>query len=267
MAIAPHDPPAVPELTIAMPCLNESRTVGLCIHKALSYLQHSGISGEVVVADNGSTDGSQEIILAAGARLVTVAEKGYGSAVRAAIAAARGQYVIMGDSDDSYDFSTLDPFMEKLRAGHDLIIGNRFTGEIRPNAMPAMNQYLGNPVLSAIGRLFIRSEIGDFHCGLRGFRREAILSLGLKTTGMEFASEMIVVASMHHLRISEVPVVLSPDGRGRPSHLRPWRDGWRHLRFLLSFSPGPLFLLRELLLMIGGLYTRFIRMCRDIGNK
>jgi len=246
------------ELSIVMPCLNEAETLKTCIDKAKRYMAESKIKGEIVVGDNGSTDGSQQIVLDCGAKLVEIDEPGYGSALMGAFRAARGKYIIMGDSDESYDFSRLGPFVEKLREGYDLIIGNRFTGEIKPKAMPLMNQYLGNPVLSSIGRLFFRSEIGDFHCGLRGFNRASLLALDLKTTGMEFASEMIVAATIHHLKITEVPVVLSPDGRGRPSHLRPWRDGWRHLRFLLSHSHGPVFLIRELLLMVGGLIRRFI---------
>lgn len=247
------------ELSIVMPCLNEAETIKSCIEKALKYLDRNNIVGEVIVGDNGSTDGSQQIAIMSGARVIEVKEKGYGSALMGAFKAAKGNYIIMGDSDDSYDFSQLNPFMEKLRSGYDLIIGNRFTGTIKPNAMPLMNKYLGNPVLSSIARLFIRSEIGDFHCGLRGFNRISLLSLNLKTTGMEFASEMIVKSTIHHLRITEVPVVLSPDGRSRPSHLRPWRDGWRHLRFLLAHSPGPFFLVHELMLMVGGLVNRIIK--------
>jgi glycosyltransferase involved in cell wall biosynthesis len=244
------------ELTIVMPCLNEAETLRLCIDKALIYLKNNGIRGEIVIGDNNSHDGSQQIATAAGARVIHVEQKGYGNALMGAFKAAQGKYVIMGDSDNSYDFSQLNPFMEKLREGYDLIIGNRFTGTIQPNAMPFMNQYIGNPVLSSIARLFIRSEIGDFHCGLRGFNREKLLALNLKTTGMEFASEMIVAATRKHFKITEVPIVLSPDGRSRPSHLRPWRDGWRHLRFLFKHSPGPLSLFRELLYMAGGLARR-----------
>lgn len=250
------------ELSIVMPCLNEAETLKSCIDKAKQYLATSKVLGEIVIGDNGSTDGSQQIILDCGARLIQISEPGYGSALMGAFKAARGKYIIMGDSDDSYDFSHLGPFVDKLREGYDLIIGNRFTGEIKPNAMPMMNKYLGNPVLSSIARLFFRSEIGDFHCGLRGFNRASLLALDLKTTGMEFASEMIVAATIHHLKITEVPVVLSPDGRGRPSHLRPWRDGWRHLRFLLSHNPGPVFLIREILLMVGGLARRFFSLFR-----
>ncbi len=230
------------ELTILMPCLNEAETLGRCLAKAHTYLAHSGIDGELVVADNGSTDGSQAIAEANGARVVAVPVPGYGAALVGGIRAARGRYVIMGDSDDSYDFCDLDPFVGKLREGCQLVMGNRFRGGIKPGAMPLLHRYLGNPVLTTIGRLFFGSPCSDFHCGLRGFDREAILGLDLQASGMEFASEMIVKASISRLRIAEVPTTLSPDGRGRPPHLRSWRDGWRHLRFLLLFSPRSLFL-------------------------
>jgi glycosyltransferase involved in cell wall biosynthesis len=230
------------ELSILMPCLNEAETLAICIDKAQAYLERSGIVGEVVIADNGSTDGSQEIAEAHGARVVPVADKGYGAALLGGIAAAHGTYVIMGDADDSYDFSNLDPFVERLRAGDELVMGNRFLGGIEPGAMPPLHKYLGNPVLSTIGKIFFRSPISDFHCGLRGFNREAIKQLHLQTTGMEFASEMVVKASLGGSRVSEVPTTLKKDGRSRPPHLRSWRDGWRHLRFLLIFSPRWLFL-------------------------
>ena len=236
-----------------MPCLNEAETLAVCIRKALGCLSENGISGEVIVADNGSTDGSQAIAEAEGARVVPVEAKGYGNALMGAVEAARGRYVIMGDADDSYDFSALEPFIEKLRKGNDLVMGNRFRGGIAPGAMPALHRYLGNPVLSGLGRLFFRCPVGDFHCGLRGFSREAIWRMKLQTTGMEFASEMVVKATLLGLRIAEVPTTLSPDGRSRPPHLRSWRDGWRHLRFMLLFSPGWLFLYPGLLLMIVGL--------------
>ena len=229
------------ELTILMPCLNEAETLGICIEKALGFLRRSGISGEVLIADNGSSDGSQEIAARLGARVTHVPEKGYGAALIAGIAAARGRYVIMGDSDDSYDFSVLDPFIAKLRDGFDLVMGNRFKGGIAPGAMPPLHRYLGNPVLSTIGRIFFASPIRDFHCGLRGFSRDAMMALELRAPGMEFASEMVVKATMRGLRIAEVPTTLSPDGRSRPPHLRSWRDGWRHLRFLLIFCPRWLF--------------------------
>lgn len=230
------------ELSIVMPCLNEAATVATCIGKALACMERLSIAGEVVVADNGSTDGSQEIARAAGARVVPVTARGYGAALKGGIAAAQGRYVIMGDADDSYDFSRLDGFVAKLRAGYELVMGNRFKGGILPGAMPFLHRYLGNPVLSFLGRLFFQIKVGDFHCGLRGFDREAIGRIGLSTSGMEFASEMIVKSALAGLRIAEVPTTLAPDGRGRAPHLRTWRDGWRHLRFLLAFSPRWLFL-------------------------
>lgn len=241
------------ELTILMPCLNEAETLATCIDKAQGFLARAGVAGEVLVADNGSTDGSQDIALAHGARLVRVETRGYGAALASGIAAARGRYVIMGDADDSYDFEHLEPFLEKLRAGSQLVMGNRFKGGIAPGAMPPLHRYLGNPVLSFIGRLFFGSHIGDFHCGLRGFEREAILALNLRTTGMEFASEMVVKATQADLDIAEVPTTLSPDGRSRRPHLRSFRDGWRHLRFLLLFSPRWLFLYPGIALLVIGL--------------
>jgi len=241
------------ELTILMPCLNEAETLGTCVRKALGYLARSGIAGEVLVADNGSTDGSQAIAEALGARVVAVPARGYGAALIAGIAAARGRFVIMGDSDDSYDFTDLDPFIAKLREGYALVMGNRFRGGIRPGAMPPLHRYLGNPVLSTIGRVFFGAPVRDFHCGLRGFDREAIRALELRAPGMEFASEMVVKATVQGLRITEVPTTLSPDGRSRPPHLRSWRDGWRHLRFLLVFCPRWLFLYPGAALFLAGL--------------
>jgi glycosyltransferase involved in cell wall biosynthesis len=241
------------DLTILMPCLNEAQTLGRCIQKAQDWLRGSGLRGEIVVADNGSTDGSQEIAARLGARVVPVVERGYGSALRGGIDAARGRYVIMGDSDDSYDFGALDAFVAGLDRGYDFVIGNRFAGGIRPGAMPALHRYLGNPVLTFIGRRLFGTACGDFHCGLRGFRRDAALRLDLKSPGMEFASEMIVKALIHGCRITEVPTTLSPDGRGRPPHLRSWRDGWRHLRFYLLLSPRALFLYPGALLFLAGL--------------
>ena len=241
------------ELTILMPCLDEAATLATCIGKARGYLARSGIAGEVVIADNGSTDGSQAIAAAAGARVVPVAARGYGAALQGGIRAARGRYVIMGDGDDSYDFGQLDGFVAKLRGGFALVVGNRFRGGIRPGAMPFLNRYLGNPVLSFIGALLFKTSIADFHCGLRGFDRRAILDLGLVMPGMEFASEMVVKAAMRGLPTAEVPIVLHPDGRGRPPHLRPWRDGWRHLKFLLMHSPRWLYLYPGLVMAIGGL--------------
>src|SRR5262249_9995667 len=236
-----------------MPCLNEARTVGVCVAKARAALDALGVAGEVVVADNGSSDGSPAIARAHGARVVAVARKGYGSALQAGIAAARGTYVIMGDADDSYDFSRLGPFVERLRAGDDLVMGNRFRGGIRPGAMPWHHRYVGNPVLTGILNLFFRSPIGDAHCGLRGFRKDACQRLRLHPPRMEFASEMVVKACLHRQKISEVPVILPPDGRDRPPHLRSFRDGWRHLRFLLLMCPLWLFRIPSVVLLCGGL--------------
>jgi glycosyltransferase involved in cell wall biosynthesis len=230
------------ELTVLMPCLNEAETLAACIGKAQAFFFRSGVKGEVLIADNGSDDGSQALATSLGARVVLVTERGYGAALIAGIAAARGRFVIMGDADDSYDFLNLEPFLERLRAGDDLVMGNRFRGGILPGAMPWHHKLIGNPVLSWLGRLFFSARVGDFHCGLRGFRRDAILGLNLRTTGMEFASEMVVKATLGELTISEVPTVLSPDGRSRRPHLKSFRDGWRHLRFLLLFSPRWLFL-------------------------
>ncbi|MGH7541024.1 MAG: glycosyltransferase family 2 protein [Gemmatimonadota bacterium] len=246
------------ELTILMPCLDEAETVRTCVEKACGYLESRGIAGEVLVADNGSTDGSPEIAAAAGARVVRAVRRGYGSALMTGIHEARGRFVIMGDADDSYDFTDLDPFIAKLSEGFELVMGNRFAGGIEPGAMPASHRYLGNPVLSFLGRLFFGSRIADFHCGLRGFRRDSILGLGLTTEGMEFASEMVVKSELNRLRITEVPTTLSRDGRSSPPHLRRWRDGWRHLRFLLLFSPRWLFLYPGIALMVSGLATMIL---------
>ncbi|MHB1103412.1 MAG: glycosyltransferase family 2 protein [Devosia sp.] len=242
------------ELTILMPCLNEAETLATCVGKARGFLDRAGISGEVLIADNGSTDGSREIAEAAGARVVEIREKGYGAALGGGIAAARGKYVIMGDADDSYDFAKLDRFVEELRKGSQLVMGNRFKGGIAPGAMPWHHKYIGNPVLSFLGKLFFRTKASDFHCGLRGFDRVAILGLNPRTTGMEFASEMLVKATLSGLRVTEVPTTLSPDGRSRPPHLRSFRDGWRHLRFLLLFSPKWLFLYPGYALLALGLF-------------
>jgi glycosyltransferase involved in cell wall biosynthesis len=240
------------ELSIVMPCLDEAETVGACVRQALETLRKHDIDGEVVVADNGSGDGSAEIAARLGARVVHVARRGYGAAVAGGIEAARGRYVIVGDADASYDFSDLMPFVEELRAGCDLVMGNRFRGGIAPGAMPPLHRYLGNPLLTALGRLFFASPCGDFHCGLRGFRRNSVLRLDLRTSGMEFASEMVVKATLLGQRIREVPTTLRPTGRSRPSHLRSWRDGWRHLRFLLLYSPRWLFLYPGAALMLAG---------------
>lgn len=241
------------ELSVVMPCLNEAETVATCVQKAISFFLLHGVNGEVIVADNGSSDGSQSLAAAAGARVVPVAQRGYGSALMGGILAARGRYVIMGDADDSYDLAGLGPFLDRLRVGADLVMGNRFRGGIARGAMPLLHQYLGNPVLSFIGRLFFGSKIGDFHCGLRGFNRDSVLQLGLQATGMEFASEIVVKATLAGQRIEEVPTTLSPDGRSRPPHLRSWRDGWRHLRFLLLFSPRWLFFYPGLIMLVVGL--------------
>ena len=240
------------ELSIIMPCLNEAETIAACIEKARRFLKESGIAGEVVIGDNGSTDGSQQIATSLGARVIAVPHRGYGNALMGAIAASQGTYVIMADADDSYDFYHLQPFVDQLRAGNDLVMGNRFRGGIAPGAMPPLHKYLGNPVLTTIGRVFFGGPAKDFHCGLRGFNRASILKLDLRTTGMEFASEMIVKASIARLRVVEVPTTLSPDGRSRPPHLRSWRDGWRHLRFLLLYAPRWLFLLPGVLMMVTG---------------
>jgi hypothetical protein len=241
------------ELTILMPCLDERETVARCVRKARGFLERSGIAGEVLVADNGSSDGSPAVASEAGARVVLERRRGYGNALRTGIREARGRYIIMGDADDSYDFTALEAFVARLRDGAELVMGNRFLGGIAPNAMPALHRYFGNPALTGIGRLFFRSPVGDFHCGLRAFSRDAVLRLGLATEGMEFASEMVVRATVEGLRIEEVPAGLSPDGRSRPPHLRSWRDGWRHLRFLLLFSPRWLFLYPGAFLMLAGL--------------
>jgi glycosyltransferase involved in cell wall biosynthesis len=240
------------ELSIVMPCLNESLTLGTCIKKALATMKRLGVQGEVIIADNGSTDGSQEIAANLGARVIPVRTRGYGSALRGGIAAARGQYVIMGDADDSYDFTGLEVFVNKLREGYDLVMGNRFQGGIVPGAMPFLHRYLGNPGLSWLGRVFFGCPVGDFQCGLRGFNKAAIDKLDLHTTGMEFSTEMVVKATLHKLRIAEVPTTLSPDGRDRPPHLRTWRDGWRYLRFLLLYSPRWLFFYPGALLLVLG---------------
>lgn len=241
------------EVSIIMPCLNEAETLETCIKKAQWYIRENDLAGEVIIADNGSNDGSQAIANRLGARVVNVPAKGYGSALKGGIDAAKGKYIIMGDADDSYDFSNLNPFVRKLRNGYDLVMGNRFKGGIESGAMPFLHRYLGNPVLTGIGKLLFNSPCNDFHCGLRGFRKDAISSLELQTTGMEFASEMVVKATLHRMQITEVPTTLSPDGRSRPPHLNTWRDGWRHLRFLLMYSPRWLFFYPGIFLILAGL--------------
>jgi glycosyltransferase involved in cell wall biosynthesis len=240
------------DISVVMPCLNESLTLGICIKKAIASIAALGLNGEVIIADNGSTDGSQQIARELGARVVNIATRGYGAALRGGISAARGKFIIMGDADDSYDFSHLGGFVEKLSQGYDLVMGNRFQGGIVPGAMPLLHRYLGNPGLSWLGRLFFKCPVGDFQCGLRGFHKDTIDKLQLQTTGMEFSTEMVVKATLFNLQIAEIPTTLSPDGRDRPPHLRTWRDGWRYLRFLLLYSPRWLFLYPGLALFLMG---------------
>jgi Glycosyl transferase family 2 len=228
-------------ISVVMPCLNEAETLAVCVRKAHKAIEEAGVSGEVIVADNGSTDGSQTIAMREGARVVDVAVRGYGAALMAGNDAAHGEYILMADSDDSYNFSHLPRFLQALESGADLVMGNRFAGGIEPGAMPFLHRYLGNPVLSFLGRLYFKAPVGDFHCGMRAFRKAAIQSLDLRTTGMEFASEMVVKATLSQLKIAEVPTTLSPDGRSHPPHLHTWHDGWRHLRFLLLYCPRWLF--------------------------
>lgn len=252
------------ELSIVMPCLNEADTLETCIKKATACLVENNIQGEIIIADNGSTDGSQEIAVRNGARVVNVQKKGYGSALQGGIEEAQGKYIIMGDADDSYDFLNLYPFVKKLREGYDLVMGNRFKGGVKKGAMPFLHRYLGNPVLSFIGRLFFSSDIGDFHCGLRGFSKEAYVKMRLTTEGMEFASEIVVKANLLKLKVTEVPTTLSPDGRTRKPHLRTWRDGWRHLRFLLIYSPTWLFLYPGLIFFVVGLICSVILIIKPV---
>ncbi|MBI1795135.1 MAG: glycosyltransferase [Chloroflexi bacterium] len=242
------------EITIVLPCLNEERTVGVCVDKAISFLRRYAIKGEVLVADNGSTDRSVDVAVGRGARVVRVSDKGYGNALRGGFTGSLGKFIIMADADDSYDLENLFPFVEKLRDGYDLVMGNRFKGGIRKGAMPWHHRYIGNPVLSFLGRLFFNSPASDFHCGLRGFTKKAIEQMDLQTTGMELASEIIIKASIFGMKVCEVPTVLFPDGRGARPHLRSFRDGWRHLRFLLLYSPRWLFFYPGLFfLIVGGL--------------
>ncbi|SDC74702.1 glycosyltransferase family 2 protein [Actinokineospora iranica] len=253
VAEAETTPSAVIELSIVLPCLNEAETLEICVRKARKSLDSLGVVGEVIVADNGSTDGSQDIARANGARVVDVPRRGYGAALAAGIEAAGGEYVLMADADDSYALDDIGGFLTELRAGADLVMGNRFQGGIAEGAMPFLHRYLGNPVLSKLGQLFFRIPVGDFHCGIRAFRRDRMLELGLRTSGMEFASEMVVRSSLNHFDIREVPTTLRPDGRSRAPHLRTWRDGWRHLRFLLAFSPRWLLYYPSVALMSVGL--------------
>ncbi|MGA3010698.1 MAG: glycosyltransferase family 2 protein, partial [Terracidiphilus sp.] len=241
------------EFSIVIPCLNEAETLAICIRKAQRYIERSGLNAEIVIGDNGSTDGSQKIAASLGVRVVDVPTRGYGAALCGAITAAHGRYCILGDSDDSHDLENLDAFVEKLRDGYDLVVGNRFAGGIEPGAMSWKNRYIGNPVLSFIGRLFFRTDVRDFHCGLRGLSKSAFEQMDLRTTGMEFASEMVIKAKLAGLKMTEVPTIMSHDGRSRAPHLRPYRDGWRHLRFMLMYSPRWLFLYPGSLLILIGL--------------
>jgi glycosyltransferase involved in cell wall biosynthesis len=251
----PEDVAHPPELSVVIPCLNEGQTIERCITKAQTSFKRLGIDGEVVVADNGSSDDSTSIAREHGARVVSVEAKGYGNALAVGIGAARAKYVIMGDGDDSYDFAELGPFVNELRAGCDLVVGNRFQGGVEPGAMPFLHRYVGNPALTLIGKWFFGVPVGDVYCGLRGFRRSVVAGLDLRSEGMEYALEMIVKAKLHGLTITEVPTSLSPDGRGRAPHLRTWRDGWRSLRFFLLFSPKWLFLYPGMFLIVLGLAT------------
>src|SRR5471032_2130011 len=240
-----------------MPCLNEAETLARCIEKAKVGIQRSGVRGEILIADNGSTDGSQAITEKLGVRLVPVKARGYGSALIGGVHAASGEWIIMGDADDSYDFSDITGFVKKFQAGDELVMGCRLPvggGTISPGAMPWKNRWIGNPVLSFIGRLFFKCPAHDFHCGLRGFTKAAFWKMDLQTTGMEFASEMVIKSTFKQLKIAEVPITLHKDGRSRPPHLKPWRDGWRHLRFMLLFSPRWLFFAPGFLALGVGLF-------------
>lgn len=244
------------EISIVLPCLNEERTVASCVEKSIHFLKSQGIPGEVIVADNGSMDRSVELAQRSGAKVVHIENKGYGSALRGGFEASRGKYILMADADESYDLTNLMPFIEKLREGYDLVMGNRFKGGIKKGAMPWHHRYIGNPILSFIGKLFFKSPANDFHCGLRGFTKDAIMKMNLQTTGMELASEIVIKASILGMKVCEVPTTLSPDGRDRPPHLRSFQDGWRHLRFLFLYSPSWLFLYPgSLLVTLGGIMS------------
>lgn len=250
-----HKNQSLVEISVVMPCLNEVETLLGCIEEAKEAIKKSGISGEIIIADNGSNDGSQKIATEAGARVINVDKKGYGSALLGGISAATGKYILMGDADGSYDFGELPNFLDELRKGNDLVMGCRLPkggGTIEQGAMPWKHRWIGNPALSGIGKLFFNTPIDDFHCGLRAFKREAILDLNLESPGMEFASEMVVRSIMADLKVGQVPITLRPDGRSRKPHLRSWRDGWRHLRFMLLFSPKWLFLIPGLFLATCG---------------
>jgi glycosyltransferase involved in cell wall biosynthesis len=250
------------ELTILMPCLNEAETIGICITKATDWISKNNVDAEILISDNGSIDGSQQIAENLGARVINAPDKGYGAALIFGILNAKGQYVIMGDSDDSYDFSLLTPFLIKLREGFDLVMGNRFKGGIAKGAMPHLHRYFGTPILSFIGRLFFKSSIGDIQCGLRGFKQNIVIQLNLQTVGMEFASEMIVKASIFKLKIAEVPTTLAVDGRSRPPHLRTWHDGWRNLRFYLMHSPKWLFYIPGIFLFVVGIILMLLTIAK-----
>src|SRR5262245_7967675 len=257
------------DVSVVIPCLNEANSLGLCIEKARKSFADAGLRGEVVVADNGSTDGSIEIARNAGARVVPVAQRGYGSALKAGIRAARGSFVVMGDADDSYDFSEVPRFVEEWRKGSEVVMGNRFAGEIKPGAMPWHHKYIGNPGLTALLNVLFRSGIGDSHCGMRGFTREVFERMDLRSSGMEFASEFVIKAAQIGARTCEIPITLWKDKRGRPPHLRSFRDGWRHLRFMLLYAPNWLFVLPGGLLMAVGLALVFWLLPgpRTIGHK
>jgi glycosyltransferase involved in cell wall biosynthesis len=245
------------DVSVVIPCLNEANSLGICVGKAIEAFRAAGLRGEVVVADNGSTDGSIEIAEKLGARVVAVPQRGYGAALRAGIAAARGAFIIMGDADDSYDFSEVPRFVEKWRQGYEVVMGNRFRGEIKPGAMPWHHKYIGNPALSSVLNLFFHAGIGDSHCGMRGFTREVFDRMDLRSTGMEFASEFVIKAAQLPAKLTEIPITLWPDKRGRPPHLRSFRDGWRHLRFMLLYAPNWLFLLPGASLVAAGLFLVF----------
>jgi glycosyltransferase involved in cell wall biosynthesis len=245
------------DVSVVIPCLNEAKSIGICVEKASRAMRDAGLRGEVVVADNGSTDGSIEIVEQLGARVIRVTPRGYGSALRAGIRAARGAFIIMGDADDSYDFGDVPRFVEESRNGNEVVMGNRFAGEIKPGAMPWHHKHIGNPGLTALLNLFFHSGIGDSHCGMRGFTREVFDRMDLRSNGMEFASEFVIKAAQLKAKTTEIPVTLWKDKRGRPPHLRSFRDGWRHLRFMLLYAPNWLFLLPGMLLMLAGLALTF----------
>ncbi len=241
------------DVSVVIPCLNEAGTVGDCVEKAVKGLDAAGVTGEVIVADNGSTDGSVDVARAKGARIVPVSTKGYGYALRTGIEAARGEFIIMGDADDTYDFSEIPRFVQSWRDGYDVVMGNRFGGDIRPGAMPWTHRYIGNPVLSAILRVLFHTPIHDAHCGMRGFTADVYRRMDVRTTGMEFASELVIKAAKVGCNIIEIPITLWPDRRDRPPHLRSVPDGWRHLRFMLLCAPNWLFVVPGAAFMAAGI--------------